>query len=42
MSGGKPLAEHQLVARHVAQLLAAEQTATRTCARQPLLGQPAA
>jgi methoxymalonate biosynthesis protein len=29
---GKPLAEHQLVARHVAELLAAEQTATRMCA----------
>ncbi|MER5704380.1 acyl-CoA dehydrogenase family protein [Micromonospora sp. NPDC002296] len=29
---GKPLAEHQLVARHVAQLLAAEQIATRMCA----------
>ncbi|WP_431980536.1 acyl-CoA dehydrogenase family protein [Streptomyces qinglanensis] len=29
---GKPLAGHQLVARHVAELLAAEQTATRACA----------
>ncbi|MBO8191107.1 acyl-CoA/acyl-ACP dehydrogenase [Streptomyces oryzae] len=29
---GKPLAGHQLVARHVAELLAAEQTATRVCA----------
>lgn len=28
---GKPLAEHQLVARHIAQLLAAEQVATRVC-----------
>jgi alkylation response protein AidB-like acyl-CoA dehydrogenase len=29
---GKPLSEHQLVARHVAELLVAEQTATRMCA----------
>lgn len=29
--GGKPLAEHQLVARHVARLHVAEQTATRVC-----------
>lgn len=29
---GRPLAEHQLVARHVARLLVAEQTATRVCA----------
>ncbi|MEV4315693.1 acyl-CoA dehydrogenase family protein [Actinocrispum sp. NPDC049592] len=29
---GKPLAEHQLVARHVAELLAAERIATRMCA----------
>lgn len=28
---GKPLAQHQLVARHVAELLVAEQTATRAC-----------
>ena len=28
---GRPLAEHQLVARHLAELLIAEQTATRTC-----------
>ncbi|MGP3973967.1 acyl-CoA dehydrogenase family protein [Streptomyces sp. 8N114] len=28
---GKPLAEHQLVARHLAELLAAEQVATRAC-----------
>nr|URG42924.1 acyl-CoA/acyl-ACP dehydrogenase [Streptomyces longshengensis] len=28
---GKPLAEHQLVARHLAELLVAEQTATRVC-----------
>lgn len=29
---GKPLAEHQLVARHIAELLVAEQAATHTCA----------
>ena len=28
---GKPLAEHQLVARHLAELLAAEQVSTRVC-----------
>jgi methoxymalonate biosynthesis protein len=28
---GKPLAEHQLVARHLAELAVAEQAATRTC-----------
>ena len=28
---GKPLAQHQLVARHIAELLAAEQVATRIC-----------
>ncbi|MEV0322102.1 acyl-CoA dehydrogenase family protein [Streptomyces sp. NPDC050658] len=28
---GKPLAEHQLVARHLAELLVSEQTATRVC-----------
>lgn len=28
---GKPLAEHQLVARHLSELLVAEQTATRVC-----------
>ena len=28
---GRPLAEHQLVARHLAELLVAEQTATRVC-----------
>jgi methoxymalonate biosynthesis protein len=28
---GKPLAEHQLVARHIAQVYAAEQVATRAC-----------
>jgi methoxymalonate biosynthesis protein len=28
---GKPLAEHQLVARHIAELYVAEQTATRAC-----------
>ncbi|UKD51728.1 acyl-CoA/acyl-ACP dehydrogenase [Amycolatopsis sp. FU40] len=28
---GKPLGEHQLVARHVAELLVAEQSATRAC-----------
>jgi alkylation response protein AidB-like acyl-CoA dehydrogenase len=28
---GKPLGQHQLVARHVAELLVAEQTATRAC-----------
>ncbi|WP_158891530.1 acyl-CoA dehydrogenase family protein [Amycolatopsis anabasis] len=28
---GKPLAEHQLVARHLAELLASEQVATRVC-----------
>ncbi|MFI0465785.1 acyl-CoA dehydrogenase family protein [Saccharopolyspora sp. 5N102] len=28
---GKPLAEHQLVARHLAELLVAEQVATRAC-----------
>lgn len=29
---GKPLAEHQLVARHIAELIVAEQAATHTCA----------
>jgi methoxymalonate biosynthesis protein len=29
---GKPIAEHQLVARHLAELLVAEQAATHTCA----------
>jgi methoxymalonate biosynthesis protein len=29
---GKPLAQHQLVARHLAELLVAEQAATHTCA----------
>jgi methoxymalonate biosynthesis protein len=28
---GKPLSEHQLVARHLAELIVAEQTATRVC-----------
>jgi alkylation response protein AidB-like acyl-CoA dehydrogenase len=28
---GRPIAEHQLVARHLAELVVAEQTATRVC-----------
>jgi methoxymalonate biosynthesis protein len=31
VQSGKPLAEHQLVARHLAELLVAEQVSTRVC-----------